>query len=171
MPELSVRRVGLMDADEPLRPGIRQRPQGDAVRDGEDGGGRPDPERERDDGREREARVPHEHAYGEPEILAGFIQGEERSLVPLRVLRGFDVAERAPRGAPRFLARQPAAPEVVLEKGEVRCDLAGEIVLGASRAQECIELPEESSQRRHGHSGRGLKCHVFTWMSSGVIVP
>ena len=41
---------------------VRQRPQDDAVDDAEDRGGRPDPERERDDRRNREARGPQQVA-------------------------------------------------------------------------------------------------------------
>ena len=55
------------------------------------------------------------------------VEPEERAFVAVELFGPIDAAQREPRGAPGLVRRQAAAAILVLEQGEMRGELAGEV--------------------------------------------
>ena len=64
----------------------------------------------------------------------------------MEILRQLDAAKRSFRGEPRFCWRQASPLKVILEETEVRCHLARQVWLSASRTNDVVESQEKSPQ-------------------------
>ena len=110
--------------DEPLRFGERQRREQHPVHEAEDRGVRADPQPQRGDRDEREARCATQQAEAEADVGGELLQPEDRPLVLAALGDRLRVSETQARG-PLGVRRRQAASEVVL--GEAR-DVGLELV-------------------------------------------
>ena len=122
------------DADVDKAMGIRhggRATEQQRVGDGEDSGVGADADREREHGRRSHGRIAPQHPHGILPIPPRVVEPQERAFVPVELLGPIDAAQREPRGAPGLVRRQAAAAILVLEEGEMRGELACEVLLTA----------------------------------------
>src|SRR5688572_4711066 len=121
----------------------------EAVDEFEVRGASADPYGKRDDGDDRDARRLHQHSRPELQIHRQSGKPSKRAHITLVLLRLFDAAECAFRRIARLSRRHSSFDELVLEKSEMRIDLARQIGLGLVSAEECDESREKAANFRH----------------------
>ena len=97
------------DGDQPVGIGVGERPQEDAVDDGEDRAGGGDAQRERRDHRRGGGGVAAEHARGVPRVGDEVLERTQAARVAPFFLEPLHAAEIAQGGAPRRLRRLAGA--------------------------------------------------------------
>ncbi len=147
--------------DQLLRIADRQPTQQQCVNETEDGGVRPDAERERQDGDDRESRRPAERPHRVVQIAARVGEPHERPRIAMELLRLLCPTERETRCAARRLRRHSAAFVLFLQQPEVERQLSIELSVrppGADHIRQPRHEPPE-------HAG-GYDRTASTWMSS-----
>ncbi|HKX28354.1 MAG TPA: hypothetical protein VJ302_11700 [Blastocatellia bacterium] len=110
----STSRRPLPDHHQSIRLAIRQRLQDGGIDDAEDRGSRANPERESQDGNQREPRCLHQPARAVAQVLPHLFQQTDPALVTARLFSPFDSAKAPERGQARLL-RAHSAREVPLD--------------------------------------------------------
>jgi hypothetical protein len=120
--------VGDADARELGWPRDGERSQAHGIHDLEDGGRRPDAEREREDRDERESRAPAQQAGGVSQVLRESGERDAAAQIPGDLLHDHDVAELAAGRGFRLGARLAALHAFAHRHLEVRADLLIQLV-------------------------------------------
>ena len=148
----SRRILPLPDDDQPVRVAVRQRAQQHGIDDAEDRRRGADRDTDGEHDGDGKASIDGEPAHGVLDVAARILEPGDRARLAVELLGPFDAAEREPGGTSRRVRRHAAAPMLVFEEREVRGDFTGEVVVGASRAQERRQPGREPAQPAH-HSG------------------
>ena len=142
---LSHREQHALDERQPIRLGIRQRPEQNAVGQAEDGGAGADDERERDQRGEREHRRLEQHADAVAHIAAEHVDDWQAVHVLNLLNRRARIAEGQARFPPRLVRRATTRDQFVRVEVDVGTDLLRAFALAPS--------PTDPSEERHGTSG------------------
>jgi hypothetical protein len=140
------RRIPVLHGDDAVALVQRERGVEHAVDDAERAHGDGDRDRHAESADERQARIPDQHAHGEPDVEPPLIEQRERSRVALSFFRLFDLAaERAARGKTCLGGAHAARDEVVFEQLQVRGDLAREVGVGRGAAEGGEQSGDEAN--------------------------
>ena len=147
----------LPDPDHAARIGKRQRPQDDRVDRREERGRDADPERQGEDGGNREAGVRAELAECEPNVLGEVGEAcvaahgavPPASLGPAFVTVAVEVPEAAARLGSRLGGRVALGAERAGALGEVERDLLVDLLDQAAAGEEDMERPAHAGRQRH----------------------
>ena len=149
-----LRAVGpdLVQVDEAIRLWIRQRPQQDAVDEREDGRGRADAERQRDEDDGGERRRPGERAHGVANVLPERVEPHRWLLLSNRMMSigAAQPPPAVPRGERQRLPPAPPARPVASAGFEVLDEIAEDRVATHAPRQRPLEQPaREARQTAH----------------------
>ena len=149
------RRIGLLHGHQPVRLGVRQRPQQHGVHEAEDGRVRADPDPQREDDDEAEARAPQQAPRRVPHVAENRFEHGKPRLVPERLPELRHPAELGAGEAAGLGGRIPAANVLVREEVEMHLDLLLHLPRKAPPREEAPQPGNERDDAAPGAHGSG----------------
>jgi hypothetical protein len=129
--------------DQPIRVRKRQRLQQNAIHDAKDCARRADPDRERQDGRQREGRTSPQAAQTETEILDNALKPWPRPCGANVLGNQHDVAQLTPGRRLRLLVRQPIRLAVFRLFAQMEFKFLLNFGFSPATVSEPLQLPEK----------------------------
>ena len=149
------RRIGLLHGHQPVRLGVRQRPQQHGVHEAEDGPVRADPDPQREDDDEAEARAPQQAPRRVPHVAENRFEHGKPRLVPER-LPNLRYPAELRAGQPSGLGGGLARADVLGgEQVEVHLDLLLRLPREAAAREQVPHARHERDYAAPGAHGSG----------------